>query len=178
MRRSSSGSKKDMALVALIISVISLGVSLVSTYYALFAPFAPVLTVGGPVLQFGNATSENVDARNAVGPEFDPRPGRVLGGILLPVVVTHEGGRPGVISDIMLKVSLLSDKRPWFFEPRMFFDEHAYLTSLIIHRLRNPLRRPFRRLLLPRPIRSNVSSCFKARKTIAIQEVGFALADI
>ncbi|MEY2520413.1 MAG: hypothetical protein QOF24_2172 [Verrucomicrobiota bacterium] len=117
------------AKLSIVVAVISLAVASLNPYFTSLAPFGPLVTSGGPVFQFGTATPANLAATQATGPEFDPQPNRVLAGILLPVVFTHEGGRPGVISDIALRVSRSGDNDRWMFEPILFVDERAFLTS-------------------------------------------------
>ena len=111
------------------VSVMALIVSALTLYFTYLAPFDPLVTVGGPVFQFGAAAPENLDISLGTGPDFDPLPNRVLAFILLPVVMTHQGGMPGVISDIMLGLSRRGQTDRWLFEPRMYVDERAFVTS-------------------------------------------------
>jgi len=118
-----------IAFAALLVSISSLGVSLVTTYHTTYSPFTPAITIGSPVFHFGHATGDNPGLTKGVGDDFDPQVDRVLAGVLLPVVVTHEGGRPGVISDIIVQMSLGAENDNWIFEPMLFADEHDYFTS-------------------------------------------------
>jgi hypothetical protein len=111
------------------VALVSLCVAILGLYFSWLAPFRPLITVGGPVFQFGVMAPSNAAAANANTAEFDPQKSRVLGGILLPILFTHEGGRPGTISDVMLRVSRRGNADNWLFEPRLFVDEHAFLTS-------------------------------------------------
>ena len=117
------------AIVALPVSLLSLAVSGATPYYNYFAAFAPLVTVGGPVFQFDKAAPTNLDAARGSGPEFDPVSGRVIGAILLPVIVTHEGGRPGVVTDVMVRVSRRGQADRWLFEPRVYVDERAFISA-------------------------------------------------
>jgi len=111
------------------ISVIALGVSGFTLYRNYLAKFKPLITIGGVVYRFGIAERGTPGVETAIGGEFDPIPNRILGAILIPIVFIHEGGRPGVITDIMLRVSCEGNEDNWFFEPRLYVDERAFLTT-------------------------------------------------
>jgi len=118
-----------MAKVALTVSTLSLLIAGAALFFNFLAPFAPLVTVGGPVFQLGAAAPENTLAGRSNGPEFDPQQNRILAVVFVPIVFTHEGGRSGVVSDIMLRLSRTGHDDRWLFEPRMFVDERALLTS-------------------------------------------------
>ena len=63
---------------ALAVSVFSLVVSGSTLYFNYVKPFAPLVTLGGPVFQLGLAASENTATTTNGGPEFDPIPRRIL----------------------------------------------------------------------------------------------------
>ena len=118
-----------MARAAFAVSLLSLLISGITLYYNYLAPFSPLVTIGGPVFQIGLAAPGNTSAIAALSPEFDPVPNRILAIIFLPVVFTHQGGRAGVVSDIMLRLLRVGHDDRWLFEPRMFVDERALLTT-------------------------------------------------
>ena len=110
------------------ISIIALGVSCFTLYRNYLAKFSPLITIGGAVYRFGIAEKGAPGVESAVGEEFDPIPNRILASILIPIVFIHEGGKPGVISDIMLRVSRKDKRDNWLFEPRLNVNERAFLT--------------------------------------------------
>jgi len=116
-------------LLPIVISVLALGVSLFTLYVNYLARFKALITVGAAVYQFGNAFPNAPGLNSTFTNEFDPKRDRVLAAILLPIVFTHQSGKPGVISDLMLRVSRVAQRDNWFFEPRLNFNEHAYMTS-------------------------------------------------
>ena len=114
---------------ALIISFIALAVSAFTFYRNYIAPFDPLITVGGAVFHFAKAAPTAPGLDQTSTDEFDPMRDRLLGAVLIPMVFTHEGGKPGVISDVILRVSRRGHNDNWIFEPRLNVDERAYLTS-------------------------------------------------
>jgi hypothetical protein len=116
-------------ILPIIISSLALAVSLFTLYLNYLGRFKALITVGAPVYQFGIAVPNAPGLGSTFTAAFDPKRGRVLAAILLPIVFTHETGRPGVISDLMVRVSRVGKKDNWFFEPRLNFNEHAYVTS-------------------------------------------------
>jgi hypothetical protein len=115
--------------IPIIISLVALGATLFNLYKNYWAPFDPLITVGSPVYQFGTVSGDDSDLSSTRNEQFDPKQERVLASILIPIVFTHEGGKPGVISDLMLRVSRTGKNDEWFFEPRLNVDEQKYLTS-------------------------------------------------
>jgi len=91
--------------IPILISVIALGVSGFALYLNYLARFNPLVTVGGLVYQFEMPAPTAPGLQSTFNEEFDPIRDRLLAAILVPIVFTHEGGRPGVISDVMLRVS-------------------------------------------------------------------------
>jgi hypothetical protein len=116
-------------IVPIVISVLALGVSGFTLYINYLAQFAPLITVGGPVYQFAKAAPTALDLDTTNNEEFDPLRDRLLAAILVPIVFTHESGKPGVITDVMLRVSREEKHDNWLFEPRLNVNERAYLTS-------------------------------------------------
>jgi hypothetical protein len=115
--------------IPIIISLVALSATLINLYKNYWAPFDPLITVGSPVYQFGTVSGDGADLSSTQNEQFDPKQDRVLASILIPIVFTHEGGKPGVISDVMLRVSRTGKNDKWFFEPRLNVDEQKYLTS-------------------------------------------------
>jgi hypothetical protein len=116
-------------ILPIFISFLAFGVSLFTLYVNYLARFKALITVGAAVYQFGNAFPNAPGLNGTFTEEFDPKRDRVLAAILLPIVFTHQSGKPGVISDLMLRVSRVDKKDNWFFEPRLNFNERAYITS-------------------------------------------------
>lgn len=127
--KSDAGGQPWTAKLALAVSALSLAISGLTLYFNYLAPFGPLVSVGGPVFQLGIAAPENTAANAPSPPDFDPIPRRILAVVFLPVTITHKGGSPGVVSDLMLKMSRTGFDDRWLFEPRMFIDERALLTT-------------------------------------------------
>jgi len=109
----------------LAVSTVSLTVSGATFYSNTVAPFDPVITIGNIVWHPANAP---------VPEGFAPPPtegGKVTKtlALLLPFTVTHAGGLPGVVEDIVIQLTQLSGKSRWLFVPQVLVDERAYFTT-------------------------------------------------
>src|SRR5688500_14789009 len=89
----------------ILISLTALGGTGYNLYQDHWAAFTPLITVGSPVYQFGIASKDAPGFSSTQNEQFDPKQDRTLAAILIPIVFTHQGGKPGVIEDIMLRVS-------------------------------------------------------------------------
>ncbi|MGD8777923.1 MAG: hypothetical protein PVH88_03060 [Ignavibacteria bacterium] len=113
----------------ILVSLVALIVSAITFYLNFLAPFKPLITVGSAVYQFLRVSENAQDLNLTFTDEYDPNKNRILGGVLIPIVFTHNGGKSGVISDVMLRVTREGENDNWLFEPRLNVDERAYLTS-------------------------------------------------
>jgi len=114
-------------IVPIGISFLALTVSVVTWYFNNLAPFRPLVTVGFPVYNFAIASPNAPGVEEAVGGEFDPKQGRVLAAILVPFVFTHRGGRSGVVSDLVLRITYDKENIDWYFEPRLNMNEQRFM---------------------------------------------------
>lgn len=107
----------------------SLVVAAASYYSNYVAPFSPVVTIGNVVWHPANVPFPTGPVeRPASDPQADKQITKALA-LLVPITLTHAGGLPGVMEDLVVRLSRLDNPGEWIFVPQVFVDERAYFTT-------------------------------------------------
>lgn len=114
-------------IIPIVISLAALTVSILSWYFNNLAPFRPLITVGFPMYHLAILVPSAPNPKEKEGIEYDPVKGRILALIVIPFVFTHRGGRSGIISDLMLRVTHEQESTNWYFEPRLIMNQQVFI---------------------------------------------------
>ena len=111
------------------ISLVALAISMSNLYVTQLAPFSPLITIGNVVWHPANAPlPAGQGVAGAAGPQ-SPKPVTKAIALLVPLTITHAGGQPGVLEDLVVRLSRLDGAGEWIFAPEVFVDERAYFTT-------------------------------------------------
>lgn len=130
-------------IIPIFISFTALTVSILTWYFNNLAPFRPLITAGFPMYNLAMLVPSVPEPKEIEGVEFDPIKRRVLAAITIPFVFTHRGGRSGVISDLMLRVTHELESTHWYFEPRIIVNQQIFIPKPDPKDFLNSINSPF-----------------------------------
>lgn len=120
---------KALSLLPIVISLVALGVSASTLYFTQIAAFSPVITIGSIVWHPANAPLPNgPEGPPAASPQAPKSTTKSIA-LLVPLTITHAGGLPGVVQDVVVRLSRLDRAGEWIFVPQVFVDDRAYFTT-------------------------------------------------
>jgi hypothetical protein len=120
-----------LSILALCVSAVAVVIWAWSFYASDLAPFDPLVTIGSVVWHPLNPADERGSPTGAPGAVGGPATQslRKSMAVIVPITVTHRGGRPGVIEDIVLRLTGPAAGAEYLLVPQVLVDEREYFAN-------------------------------------------------